>query len=109
MKFEITKVLASDRTVKISGTSKVDGTVAKYGVYTDKACKNKVGEITIGKDGTGSIQLPEKKYYVKEISAPTGYSISEEVFALKADENIFVTEDLREAQLRSIRPPMTGS
>lgn len=28
MKFEITKVLASDRTVKISGTSKVDGTVA---------------------------------------------------------------------------------
>ena len=93
VKFEITKVLASDRTVKISGTSKVDGTVAKYGVYTDKACKNKVGEITIGKDGTGSIQLPEKKYYVKEISAPTGYSISEEVFALKADENIFVTED----------------
>ena len=93
VKFEITKVLASDRTAKISGTSKVDGTVAKYGVYTDKACKNKVGEITIGKDGTGSIQLPEKQYYVKEISAPTGYSISEEVFALKADENVFVTED----------------
>ena len=92
-RFEITKVLASDKTVKISGTSNVDGTVAKYGVYTDKACKSKVGEITIGKDGTGSIQLPEKQYYVKEISAPTGYSISEEVFELKADENIFVTED----------------
>lgn len=100
MKFEITKVLASDRTVKISGTSKVDGTVAKYGVYTDKACKNKVGEITIGKDGTGSIQLPEKKYYVKEISAPTGYSISEEVFALKADENIFVTEDFTRGTIK---------
>lgn len=41
MKFEITKVLASDRTVKISGTGKVDGTVAKYGVYTDKACKTR--------------------------------------------------------------------
>ncbi|RGG15724.1 Cna B-type domain-containing protein [Ruminococcus sp. AF26-25AA] len=100
VKFEITKVLASDRTVKISGTSKVDGTVAKYGVYTDKACKNKVGEITIGKDGTGSIQLPEKKYYVKEISAPTGYSISEEVFALKADENIFVTEDFTRGKIK---------
>ena len=100
VKFEITKVLASDRTVKISGTSKVDGTVAKYGVYTDKACKNKVGEITIGKDGTGSIQLPEKKYYVKEISAPTGYSISEEVFALKADENIFVTEDFTRGTIK---------
>lgn len=100
VKFEITKVLASDRTVKISGTSKVDGTVAKYEVYTDKACKNKVGEITIGKDGTGSIQLPEKKYYVKEISAPTGYSISEEVFALKADENIFVTEDFTRGKIK---------
>ena len=100
VKFEITKVLASDRTVKISGTSKVDGTVAKYGVYTDKACKNKVGEITIGKDGTGSIQLPEKKYYVKEISAPTGYSISEEVFALKANENIFVTEDFTRGTIK---------
>ena len=100
VKFEITKVLASDRTVKISGTSKVDGTIAKYGVYTDKACKNKVGEITIGKDGTGSIQLPEKQYYVKEISAPTGYSISEEVFALKADENIFVTEDFTRGKIK---------
>ena len=100
VKFEITKVLASDRTVTISGTSKVDGTVAKYGVYTDKACKNKVGEITIGKDGTGSIQLPEKQYYVKEISAPTGYSISEEVFALKADENIFVTEDFTRGKIK---------
>ena len=100
VKFEITKVLASDRTVKISGTGKVDGTVAKYGVYTDKACKNKVGEITIGKDGTGSIQLPEKQYYVKEISAPTGYSISEEVFALKADENIFVTEDFTRGTIK---------
>ena len=100
VKFEITKVLASDKTVKISGTSKVDGTVAKYGVYTDKACKNKVGEITIGKDGTGSIQLPEKQYYVKEISAPTGYSISEEVFALKADENIFVTEDFTRGTIK---------
>ena len=100
VKFEITKVLASDRTVKISGTSKVDGTVAKYGVYTDKACKNKVGEITIGKDGTGSIELPEKQYYVKEISAPTGYSISEEVFALKADENIFVTEDFTRGTIK---------
>ena len=100
VKFEITKVLASDKTVKISGTSKVDGTVAKYGVYTDKACKNKVGEITIGKDGTGSIQLPEKQYYVKEISAPTGYSISEEVFALKVDENIFVTEDFTRGTIK---------
>lgn len=100
VRFEITKVLASDKTVKISGTSKVDGSIAKYGVYTDSACKNKVGEITIGTDGSGSIQLPEKQYYVKEISAPTGYSLSDEVFALKADENIFVTEDFSRGTIK---------
>ena len=44
--------------------------------------------------------MPEKKYYVKEISAPTGYSISEEVFALKADENIFVTEDFTRGKIK---------
>lgn len=44
--------------------------------------------------------MPEKQYYVKEISAPTGYSISEEVFALKADENVFVTEDFTRGTIK---------
>lgn len=48
VKFSITKVLSTDNSVKISGTSPIDGSKAVYGVYTDKACKNKVGEITIG-------------------------------------------------------------
>lgn len=93
VKFSVTKVYKADNAVKINGISPIDGSQAIYGVYTDKACKNKVGEITIGKDGTGSIQLPEKQYYVKEIKAPTGYSLSTEVFALKANENVNVTED----------------
>ena len=82
------------------GKSSVDNSTAVYGIYSDKSCTKKVGEITIGADGTGSIQLPEKQYYVKEISAPTGYSISEEVFALKADENIFVTEDFTRGKIK---------
>ncbi len=98
--FEITKVLKSDNKVVINGTSPIDGTKAVYGVYTDKACTDKVGEITIGTDGVGSIELPNRQYYVKEISAPTGYSISEEVFALNANQSVFVTEDFLKGTIR---------
>ena len=94
VKFSITKVLSTDNSVKISGTSPIDNTKAVYGVYTDKACKNKVGEITIGADGTGSITLPDKQYYVKEISAPTGYDMSTDVVALKANSNVNVKENI---------------
>ena len=94
VKFSITKVLSTDNSVKISGTSPIDNTKAVYGVYTDKACKNKVGEITIGADGTGSITLPDKQYYVKEISAPTGYDLSTDVVALKSNSNVNVKEDI---------------
>lgn len=94
VKFSITKVLSTDNSIKISGTSPIDNSKAVYGVYTDKACKNKVGEITIGTDGTGSITLPDKQYYVKEISAPTGYDLSTDVVALKANSNVNVKEDI---------------
>lgn len=94
VKFSITKVLSTDNSVKISGTSPIDNSKAVYGVYTDKACKNKVGEITIGADGTGSITLPDKQYYVKEISAPTGYDLSTDVVALKANSNVNVKENI---------------
>ena len=93
VKFTITKVYKADNTVKINGISPIDGSQAIYGGYTDKACKNKAGEIKIDKNGSGSIELPNKQYYVKEIKAPTGYSLSTEVFALNANENVNVTED----------------
>ena len=98
--FEIKKVLIKDNTVVISGTSPIDGTKAVYGVYTEKECANKVGEITIGTDGTGSITLPNAQYYVKEISAPTGYSVSTEVFALNANKEVFVTEDFSRGTIK---------
>ena len=92
--FTITKVLSTDNSVKISGVSSIDGSKAVYGVYTDKDCTHKVGEITIGADGTGSIKLPNKQYYVKEISAPKGYDLSSDVVALKANSNVNVEEDI---------------
>lgn len=93
IEFNITKVYKEDNTVKINGISPIDGFQAIYGVYTDEVCKNKVGEIRIDEKGCGSIKLPNRQYYVKEIKAPTGYSLSTEVFALKANENVNVTED----------------
>ena len=93
--FTITKVLNSDNSVKISGTSPIDGTQAIYGVYTDSDCTQKIGEITIGDDGTGSITLPDKQYYVREISAPTGYDLSTDVVAeLVTDKNGYAETDL---------------
>ena len=100
VKFSITKVLSTDNSVKISGTSPIDNSKAVYGVYTDQACTKKVGEITIGTNGTGSITLPDKQYYVKEISAPTGYNISNGVFALKANANVNVTEDITTGKIK---------
>lgn len=99
VKFTITKVLSTDNSVKISGVSSIDGSKAVYGVYTDKDCKHKVGEITIGTDGTGSIKLPNKQYYVKEISAPKGYDLSSDVVALKANSNVNVEEDVTSGKI----------
>ena len=99
VKFTITKVLSTDNSVKISGVSSIDGSKAVYGVYTDKNCTQKVGEITIGADGTGSIKLPNKQYYVKEISAPKGYELSSDVVALKANSSVNVEEDVTSGKI----------
>ncbi len=100
VKFTITKVLSSDNTVKICGTSPIDGTQAVYGVYTDKECTQQIGEIIIGEDGIGSIELPNKQYYVREITAPTGYALNPEVFELKAGSNVNVTEDIQSGSIQ---------
>lgn len=99
VKFTITKVLSTDNSVKISGVSGIDGSKAVYGVYTDKDCTHKVGEITIGADGTGSIKLPNKQYYVKEISAPKGYDLSSDVVALKANGSVNVEENVTSGKI----------
>ena len=53
---------------------------AKYGVYSDAACKKLVKELTTGEDGTSNtVDLSPGKYYVKEINAPKGYLKDEEV------------------------------
>lgn len=96
--FSIKKCL--DGTAQIVGKSTVDGSTAKYGVYSDSACKTKVGEIKIGADGTGSIKLPMGSYYVKEISAPKGYELSTKVYTLKANHTVTVYEDYETGSIK---------
>ena len=69
------------------GKSSVDNSTAVYGIYSDKSCKNKVAEIKIGSNGKGSVKLPSKTYYAKELKAPTGYSVDPTVYTIKAGKN----------------------
>lgn len=66
------------------GKSSVDNSTAVYGIYSDKSCKNKVAKIKIGSNGKGSVKLPNKTYYAKELKAPTGYSVDPTVYTIKA-------------------------
>ena len=71
----------------LAGKSSVDNSTAVYGIYHDKSCKNKVAEIKIGSNGKGSVKLPSKTYYAKELKAPTGYSVDPTVYTIKAGKN----------------------
>lgn len=75
--------------VKLSG--------AVYGIYSDSNCLNIVDTITTGTDGTAiSNPLIAGTYYVKEITAPKGYAVSDKVHTLviKAGETTsFIAND----------------
>lgn len=90
VKFEIRKI--DVETGVIIGKSPIDNSTAVYGIYSDKACTKKVGEITIGSNGKGSILLPNSTYYAKELKAPTGYSLDNTVYTIKSDETVDVKE-----------------
>ena len=94
--FEIDKYNTDGNLV---GKSSVDNSTAVYGIYSDKSCTKKVGEITIGADGTGKIQLPDSTYYAKELKSPTGYSIDPTVYTIKAGKNK-VTEDFKTGTIK---------
>ena len=90
VEFSVTKL--DKDTQMVIGKSPVDNSSAVYGVYKDKECKNKVGEITIGDKGKGSIKLPNGTYYAKEIKAPTGYALDPTVYTLKSGQSIKAIE-----------------
>ena len=69
--------------IKIYKTDAATGAAlggAVYGIYTDSACTGKAGEITTGSNGYGtSSALPPRTYYLKELTAPSGYALNSAV------------------------------
>ena len=61
---------------------------AVFGIYSDAACKNKVGTITTDASGIGYSEELDfgVTYYVKETRAPLGYVFSREVYAVETSE-----------------------
>lgn len=60
-------------------------TGAVFGIYSDKECKNLVDEMTTNEKGLAvSTALAKGTYYVKELVAPTGYSLSDKVYTVEA-------------------------
>ena len=54
---------------------------AVYGVYTDWNCTNQVGAFTTDEWGnSNTIELNADNYYVKEISAPMGYTLDNTIY-----------------------------
>lgn len=56
---------------------------AEYGIYTDKACTQKIGSITTNANGYGSYSKyvdASASYYAKETKAPKGYELDETVY-----------------------------
>lgn len=56
---------------------------AKYGVYSDAQCTKQEAVLTTDENGvTGTAELPAGRYYVKELSAPAGYALSDKKYTV---------------------------
>ncbi|MBS6519786.1 MAG: VaFE repeat-containing surface-anchored protein [Clostridiales bacterium] len=59
---------------------------ATYGVYADKDCKNQLATLTTDESGnTETVEVRAGTLYIKELSAPAGYKVDKNVYALKVE------------------------
>lgn len=89
---------------------------AVFDVCTDSACTNSVGRITTGADG--SIEkngIKEGTYYLKEISAPTGYSLIKDPITVVISETADAEDGTKNGVVEVLVPhtklsalPITG-
>lgn len=61
-------------------------TGATYGVYSDRNCTSLVDTIVMSSNEGISGDLPEGTYYVKEITPPAGYTLSDAVYPVSVKE-----------------------
>lgn len=75
-------------------------TGAVYGVYTNKACTSasRVAKLTTGSAGTSSkVTLDKGTYYIKEITAPAGFSLSSTVYTVSITDQCDKTVTVKDA------------
>lgn len=59
---------------------------AKFGIYKDAECTKLIDVVTTNENGYAvSANAESGIYYVKELEAPTGYSLNDKVYAITAD------------------------
>lgn len=79
------------------GSTPLQGAV--FGLYTDPACNDKITDATTDSDGNLTFDVlldPAQTYYVKEISAPSGYQSIDTVFTFLPS----TTESVPEGQTK---------
>lgn len=107
----------SSRTALTNLNSLYSPAGAVYGVYSDEALTQETAELTTGADGSTEIvkYLPEGTYYIRELSAPFGYTLDEEVHAVTLKGGEVTTVELTEdpvydpVQLRIQKKSADGS
>ena len=59
---------------------------ATYGVYADKECNNQLATLTTDESGnTETVEVRAGTLYIKELSAPAGYKVDNNVYSLKVE------------------------
>ena len=106
------KVSANDAVT--NGNSYYSLSGAAYGVYSNPGCTNLVATLTTDGSGNASAELELGTYYIKEISASTGYQLDTNVYTvdLDGDKSLTVKENPRTANINlnktSVIPDMTN-
>ena len=83
-KLELTKTSSNTAITNNNNAYSLSGAV--YGIYTDKACTKKIGEMTTNAKGKASYNKyvdASKNYYGKELKAPKGYELDKTVYPFK--------------------------
>ena len=83
-KLELTKTSSNTAITNNNNAYSLSGAV--YGIYTDKACTKKIGEMTTNAKGNASYNKyvdASKNYYGKELKAPKGYELDKTVYTFK--------------------------
>ncbi len=79
----VTLKKVSTNTEISAGNSNYTLAGAVYGVYSDSACSNMVGELTTKADGTSNtLTVPAGTYYAKELTAPKGFALNSDVLSV---------------------------